>query len=92
MKTFEKFFNEEYDYNNVESTSRQYSSKLDTRNSYMTGITQPGGGNITFTPTECEEENKHKIKNKKLKQKKQRGNNDRNRTTNRSKHKIHIRW
>lgn len=87
MKTFEKFFNEEYDYRNVEiTTSRKYQPRQDFKNSYMTGLTQPGGGNITFTPMECEE-----LKNKKQnKQIKQRVKNDRNKTVNRSKRKIHI--
>lgn len=81
MKTFKDFFSEEYDYRNVEtSTSRKYLPKQDNKNSYLTGITQPGGGNITFTPTECEEETK------KQKTKKQKAKNDHKRNVNRSKH------
>ena len=80
MKTFKDFFSEEYDYRNVEtSTSRKYLPKQDNKNSYLTGITQPGGGNITFTPAECEE-------NKKQKTKKQKAKNDHKRSINRSKH------
>lgn len=82
MKTFKDFFNEEYDYRNVETpTSRKYFPKQDNKNSYLTGITQPGGGNFVFTPTECEEEtnNKKKIKSK------QKGKNGRKRIISRSK-------
>ena len=87
MKTFKDFFSEEYDYRNVDiPTSRKYLPKLDNKNSYLTGITPPGGGNITFTPTECEEE-ANKIKKLKYKQKVK---NDRKRTVSRSKNKIHI--
>lgn len=86
MKTFKDFFNEEYDYRNVDTpTSRKYTPKLDNKNSYLTGITQPSGGNITFTPGECEETKQ------KLKIRKQKGNKyDRNRRVSRSKSKIHV--
>lgn len=86
MKTFEQFFNENYDYTNVDiKGNKKYQPKLDVKHSYMAGITQPGGGNIVLTPNECEEQiNKHKkSKNKEHK-------NDNNRTNDRSTHKIHI--
>lgn len=85
MKTFKDFFNEEYDYRNVDTpTSRKYLPKQDNKNSYLTSITQPSGGNTTFTPNECEEESKT---NKKINKRRK---NDRNRTVNRSKNKVHI--
>lgn len=80
MKTFEQFL-EEYDWNNVSTpTSRKYTPKLDIKHSYMTGITQPGGGNITFTPGENEEikTNKKKVKNANK------------RTTRRTNNKVHL--
>lgn len=84
MKTFKDFFNEEYDYRNVETpTSRKYSPRQNNKNSYLTGITQPSGGNITFTPMECEEETNNKKKTKT--KNKQKGKNDRKRIVSRSK-------
>ena len=68
MKTFKQFL-EEYDWTNVKNPSTgKYQPRLDIKNSYMTGITQPSGS-IAFTPTECEETKttKRKINRKKNK-------------------------
>lgn len=89
MKTFLEFFKEfikeEYDYTNVKNPSTgKYLPRDDNKHSYLTGINQPAGGNITFTPGENEET----IKTKKSKNRKK--HDDTKRTNGRATNKVHL--